>query len=198
MIILDAEFTGLDPHKHSLISLGAFEFEKPENQIYLECLPWEGAEIMDDALEVNGFTEERIFSSHKTLELAMIEFDKWSQGVGEHTLAGQNVGHLDLMFLQTSFERYGMSFKFPHRTIDVHTLTYMHLIKRGEKPPMENERTAINSSFVQEYVGIPEEPKPHNALNGAKVAGEAISRLLYGKNLLTEFENFPIPEYLLN
>jgi len=197
MIIIDAEFTGLNPHKHSLISLGAFEFEKPDNQIYLECLPWEGAEYMDEALEVNGFTKERIFSSHKTLELAMIEFDKWPEGIGERTLAGQNVGNLDLMFLQTSHERYGMSFNFPHRTIDVHTLTYMHLIKRGVTPPLDNNRTAINSSFVQNYVGIPEEPKPHNALNGAKVSGEAISRLLYGKNLLPEFKDFPVPEYLL-
>ena len=44
-----------------------------------------------------------------------------------------------------------------------------------------------------EYVGIPVEPHPHNALNGAKQSTEAISRLLYDKKLLPEFDKYPIP-----
>lgn len=197
MIVLDLETTGVNPQKHSIISIGALDFDNPKDEIYIECLPWEGAEIMDEALEVNGFTRERIFSSNKTLELAMIEFDKWSEIISDHTLAGQNVGVFDWQFLRNSFEIYRMNWSYPHRTIDTHSLTYMHLVKRGVRPPVENNRTAINSSFIQNYVGISEEPKPHNALNGAKVAGEAISRLLYGKGLLPEFAEHPIPEYLL-
>ena len=41
--------------------------------------------------------------------------------------------------------------------------------------------------------GIPEEPQPHNALTGAKSHAEVISRLLYDKKLLPEFELFAIP-----
>jgi len=197
MIVLDAEFTGLNPEKHSLVSLGALDFDNPSNQFYMECLPWEGAHIDEEALRINGFTEEYLSTLTKTLQLGLIEFDTWSRGVGEHTFAGQNVADLDMSFLSTSYERYHMNFTFPHRTIDTHTLTYMHLVKRGETPPVEKRRSAINSSFIQEYVGIPEEPKPHNALNGAKVAGEAISRLLYGENLLPEFKDNPLPKYLL-
>jgi hypothetical protein len=46
---------------------------------------------------------------------------------------------------------------------------------------------------VMVYCGIPEEPTPHNALTGAKAHAEVISRLLYGKKLLPEFEKFEIP-----
>jgi len=196
MIVLDAEFTGLDPQEHSLISIGAVEFENPENQFYVKCRPWEGADYMDEAMEVNGFTWEEVNAFPKTLEEALEEFKKWSSAVGEHTLAGVSVGHLDLMFLESSFERYKLNFSLTHRTIDIHSLTYMHMVKSGVVPPVEKGRTAINSKAIMEYVGIPEEPKPHNALVGAKVSAEAMSRLLYGKNLLPEFKENAIPEHL--
>jgi len=44
-----------------------------------------------------------------------------------------------------------------------------------------------------EYVGIPAEPKPHNALRGAKWEAEVFMRLLYNKNLFPEFKEFEIP-----
>ena len=46
------------------------------------------------------------------------------------------------------------------------------------------------------YVGIPDEPEPHNALTGALSHAEVISRLLYSKSLLPEFTNFPVPNTL--
>jgi hypothetical protein len=67
------------------------------------------------------------------------------------------------------------------------------MIKKGITPPVLNNRTDLNSDKIMNYVGIPAEPHPHNALNGAKVAGEAISRLLYDRNLLPEFKQFKIP-----
>ena len=69
----------------------------------------------------------------------------------------------------------------------------MHMIKKGITPPISNNRTDLNSDKIMKYVGIPVEPHPHNALNGAKFAGEAISRLLYDRKLLLEFDKYPIP-----
>ncbi len=198
MIVLDAEFTGLDPREHSLISIGAIDFENPENQFYIQCRPWDGADYMEEAFEVNGLSMEKVNSFEYSLEEAMEKFLEWTQSIDERNLAGQNVSNLDMHFLMDSARRYHLNWDLPYRSVDVHTLAYMHLVKREKDVPVENRRSAINSSFVQDYVGIPEEPKPHNALNGAKVAAEAISRLLYGKNLLPEFKDNPIPEYLIS
>ena len=71
----------------------------------------------------------------------------------------------------------------------------MHMVKAGIEPPfdIEKHRTALNLDAILNYVGIPEEPSPHNALTGALSHGEVTSRLLYGKKLLPEFEQFDIP-----
>ncbi len=57
---------------------------------------------------------------------------------------------------------------------------------------MKDGKSLLDSDAVMTYVGIPTEPKPHIALNGALWEAEAISRLLYQKNLLSQFEQYPI------
>ena len=66
MIIVDVESSGVDPVKHSLLSIGAIDFLNPKNQFYGECRVWDGAHIMDEALAVNGFTKEQITNKKKT------------------------------------------------------------------------------------------------------------------------------------
>lgn len=62
--------------------------------------------------------------------------------------------------------------------------------------PRKNKKTNIKLDYILTLVGLPEEPKPHNALTGAKVEAEAFSRLLFGKNLLKEFTQYTLPENL--
>jgi len=50
---------------------------------------------------------------------------------------------------------------------------------------------------IAKYAGLKEEPRPHNALTGAKFEAEAFSRIVYGKPLLPEFKNYEVPKYLL-
>ncbi len=193
MIIVDTELSGLDPEKDSLLSIGAIELSNPQNQFYGECKIWPGAHVNKDALAVNGFTLEQITDPKKQTDEELIKsFIDWAVKCDEHTQAGQNP-YWDMAFMRNAARRYHIDWPFAHRTIDQHTLCYMHMIKRGVIPPVENNRTNIDSDTIMEYVGLPVEPHPHNGLNGAKYAAEAISRLLYGKKLLPEFEKFEIP-----
>lgn len=43
MIILDVETTGTDPSIHSLVSIGAVDFNNPDTRFMEECLVWSGA-----------------------------------------------------------------------------------------------------------------------------------------------------------
>lgn len=205
MIVLDVETTGIYPNKNSIVSIGALDFSNPENQFYRECRVWEGAEITQEALDINGFTKEEITDTYKiSLEGAVKDF---LQGVGDikdKTLAGENIS-FDINFLKDSIVRYGIDYYVGNRKIDLyskcrivelHTESYTHHIKRGLEPPMKDGRSDLNLNKTLEYVGLPEEQKPHHALTGANLEAEAFSRLIYGKSLLKEFEKYEVPDYL--
>lgn len=192
MIVADIEASGLDPHKHSILSIGAVELEHPDRQFYGECHIWDGAGIMPDALAVNGFTEKDCHDLKKqSLNELMNDFYHFVELCGDKTLAGQNVS-FDRDFLNDSFSRASMSWHFSYRTLDLHSMAYMDATKRGIAIAHKNERSDLNLDAILKYVGLPPEPKPHNALNGAKYEAECFSRILYHKNLLPQFAEYPI------
>jgi len=196
MLVIDVEGTGTEAHKHSIVSVGALDLAYPENRFYEECRIWDGARVMDEALEVNGFTREQIMDPKKMSEADLIRsFLDWSKTLDDRTFAGQNPSY-DRDFMKYAAERAGhTAWPFAHRTIDTHTLCWMHMVNRGLQPPIDpvHKRSALNLDAVLNYCGIPEEPHPHNALTGALSHAEVISRLLYGRKLLPEFAQYEIP-----
>lgn len=196
MLVLDIEASGTNYEKHSIVSIGALDLKNPTNRFYMECRIWDGAHVMDEALAVNGFAKEEILDPSKATEADLVHaFLDWASKLEERTLAGQNVS-FDRDFLKAGAQRAGhTNWNFSHRTVDTHTLAYMHMITHGKQPPMDrvHKHSALNLDAVMKYCGIPEEPKPHNALTGALSHAEVIARLLYGRKLLPEFEQFPMP-----
>jgi DNA polymerase III epsilon subunit-like protein len=193
MIIVDVETSGTDTRYHSLVSIGAVDFDNPDDTFYKECHVFEGARIEDEALEVNGMTREQILDKSKPSEAEIIkDFIEWIKDKNDHTVAGQNPS-FDVGFLIAGAERAGIDISVPKRIIDLHSITYFHMSRRGLAVPHANHRTDLNSDKIMEYVGIQPEPKPHIAINGAKWEAEAFSRLFNDKSMFSEFKEFKIP-----
>ena len=195
MIIIDIEATGTNPNKHSILSIGAIDFTRPERRFYGECYMWEGAHIMDEALVINGFTEDQVRDTSKMSEAELVtQFMEWTEECGERTLVGQSVS-FDRAYLVAACDRAHLQCDLPFRTLDTHTMCYMHMVKAGSTPEVDpqHRRTNISLDVVLAYCGIPGEPRPHNALTGAMCHGEVAARLLYGRGLLPEFEQYPLP-----
>ncbi len=196
MIVVDVEASGVDYQKNSIVSVGAVDFEHPGRQLYEECRIWEGAHIEAEASAIHGLSDAAITDPHKQTEAELVHtFIQFALAADERTFAGQNVS-FDRDFLKAAAVRAGhTNWPFAHRTLDTHTLCYMHMVKRRLTPPVDAEKkhSALNLDAVLNYCGIPNEPEPHNALTGAKSHAEVISRLLYDKKLLPEFEQFDIP-----
>jgi DNA polymerase III epsilon subunit-like protein len=196
MIAVDVEGSGTEAGVHSVLSVGAVDLSNPSRQLYEECRAWDGAKIEDEALAVNGFTLKQATDNTKQSEADLVQkYIGWALECEDRTFAGQNVSY-DRDFLRAAAMRAGHTpWPFAHRTIDTHTLCWMHMVKRGLVPPLDPEKkhSALNLDAVLLYCGIPEEPQPHNALTGAKSHAEVISRLLWDKKLLPEFEQFAIP-----
>jgi DNA polymerase III epsilon subunit-like protein len=195
MIAIDIEASGTNYYKHSIVSLGAVDINTPTRQFYAECCIWPGARFMEEALEVNGFSEAEIVDTNKMTEAELVrQFMEWTEMCPDRTLVGQNVS-FDRDMLKAALERAGENWVLPYRTLDTHTMCYTHMVQRGVVPPFDEQhkRTALNLDAVLMYCGIPEEPAPHNALTGAKCHAEVAARLLYGRSLLPEFANYSSP-----
>jgi len=196
MLVVDVESSGIDPRADSIVSVGALDLANPSYRLYEECRVWDGAHISDESLGINGFKREQLFDPKKQTEADLVHrFLLWSDKLSERTLAAQNVS-FDRDFLRAAAERAGhTAWPFSFRTIDVHTLTYMHMVGRGIQPPTDpvKKHSALDLDAALVYCGIPSEPMPHNAMTGALSLAEVISRVLYGRKLLPEFKQFEIP-----
>lgn len=197
MIVVDVETTGLDSKKNSIVSMGALDFFNPLNQFYIECRAFDGAEFNSQALEINGFSESEIKSRKIGLDKAVTKFLEWSNDIEDLTLAGENV-FFDRDMLASAFERYNIDFPYGRRIIDLHTVSYLDMLAGVIEIPKIKNRSNLSLDHTLHYVGLNGEPKPHNALRGAKLEAKAFSRLIFKKRLLQEYRDFPIPEHFLD
>lgn len=203
MLVTDIETTGLDPVKAAILSIGAVNLLKPNSRFYTEIrvpthhnrgLYVGPVEISDEALEINGENRDSIHSEQRVpLCDALTSFEAWAQDAENITLAGENVGSFDCVFLQCGYSRLDMRWPFGHRSIDMHTIAASILLSLNRHSlPLKDRRSKLDSTAIFALVGLPEEPKPHNALKGAEWEAEAIYRLLYGTGLLPEFAHLPV------
>jgi DNA polymerase III epsilon subunit-like protein len=193
MIVVDIEGSGVDPNKNSILSIGAVEFEHPENQFYGECRAWDGAHIEPAALAVNGFSlEQATDKEKKTDKELLLDFIKWAESCKEKTFAGQNPSY-DRDFMEATAHRYHINWPFAHRTLDTHSVAYFHAIQKGVEIPMKKGHSDLSLDKILLYCGLSPEDKPHNGLNGAKLEAEVLSRLFYEKPLFPEHKARPIP-----
>jgi len=196
MIVLDIETTGTDPRIHSIVEVGAIDFDSPENVFNARCQIWEGAETDLKALEINGLTLKEIQDKTILTQIDLISgFITWMDQIEDKTIAGQNVD-FDIDFINESAARCGLDFNLGKRKVDQHSVVYAHFLKRNIRPPMKDGFSDLNSDFIMNYVGLSPEPKPHRAINGARYEAEALSRLIHGKGMFEEFAGYAIPDYL--
>ncbi|MBK7134509.1 MAG: 3'-5' exonuclease [Bacteroidales bacterium] len=196
MIVLDIETTGTDPQLHSIVEVGAIDFDHPDNYFNERCQIREGAEIDPAALEINGLTVKEINDKSLLNQRELISrFIAWMDQIEDKTIAGQNVD-FDISFFNESSARCGLNFRLGKRKVDQHSIVYAHYLKRNIKPPLKDGFSGLNSDLIMKYVGLPAEPKPHRAINGARYEAEALSRLINGKGMFEEFAGYEIPGYL--
>jgi len=165
MTIIDTETTGLDENRHCMVSLGAVGNETGD-EFYQECRIYPESEVDDFALGVNGFTREQINDPTKPWPHEVLaSFIEWSVG-REPLLGGQQVGSFDIKFLKVLIPRIAAKWPWGHRSVDLHSVSYAIL---GKSLSLDGILTAV---------GLSPEPKPHHALNGARLERDAFKRLL--------------------
>lgn len=196
MIIIDIETTGLDPRKHSLLSIGAVNFNNPEETFYGECRIFDGADIMEEVLEMNGFTVDGVIDKKKQSPSDLIKsFIEWLNQFKDQTIAGHNV-HSDLGFLRIEAARSNLNYRFSYRVVDLHTVAYVKRLQSKEAEPLSKDITGLEIDDIVKMAGIEPDRVAFQALEDARLEAECFSRLIHGKSLFDDYNEYQIPAYL--
>jgi len=199
MIVFDIETSGVDHVKCGIWQIGAIDFDNPERVFFEE------ARIDDDDIifekgkvklfDIIGKTEEQLRDKTKQSQKQLIErFFKWCEKSKMKNFMCEGP-QFDVAFLEIRALRYGLRFPFHYRSFDLHSIAQAKVLEVNGKFSIEKDHTSGLKQIIP-FCGMIDDRKFHNALEDAKLTAECFSRVLKGKNLLKEFEKYPIPEYL--
>ena len=177
LLFIDTETGGLNPDKHSLLSLAMVVWQNKELIDSQEILIKDGQlSVTEEALSINKIDIE----NHKKLALPSSQaFERCIKFISQHfpdqkqiTLAGHNV-HFDVAFLKVFFSQNNTRFStyFSHRIIDTSSiLYYLHLAGHlKEKAISSDEAFALFNIQVDGR---------HTALGDAVATAELFNKLL--------------------
>jgi hypothetical protein len=184
IVVFDIEGSGSVPgstpyESGSIVSLGAVDFNT-KDEFYEECQVMEGRSYDDYALKINGYTKEQIFDSRKQSVLDLLrKFEGFCASHRSGIIAAW--GDYDIKMLNAAYLHYGMENSLPGKYLNLKNVS--KAIAGKSKPGLSN--TAVK-------LGIPPEPYPHIGINGARLAAEVTSLMLFGKHLYDEYEAYTV------
>jgi DNA polymerase III alpha subunit (gram-positive type) len=166
LIVTDTETSGLDPARHELIEIGAIKLDpmtleetgRFERRVMMRYP--ETAEAK--ALEVNGYSPD-LWADATTLIEAMYDFQVFSK---DGVFVAHNVA-FDWAVIQAAFRRTAVKNLMDYHQLDLPSMAWM----------LNPHRKSFRMSAISEDLGIPPEPTPHRAINGALQAARVL-RLL--------------------
>ncbi|MCL4404705.1 MAG: 3'-5' exoribonuclease [Candidatus Marsarchaeota archaeon] len=184
IVILDIEgsggIKGGDSYSTgSIVSLGAVDFNTGD-EFYEECRVMDGRGHNFGALRVNGFTEEQIYDKNKQSAKELLEkFEKFCSVHGSRIIGAW--GMYDLKMLEAAYAYYGKEWKLPKQYVD---------LKQISRELVSRHRPGLSNTAVK--LGMPPEQEPHIGINGARLATEVVSAILFGRHYYKEYERLPL------
>lgn len=201
MIILDIETSGINWLKCGLWQIGAIDLESGETFFEESRIDDEDI-ILDDplspkpVLEVIGKTEEELRDKEKQSQKQLLEnFLRWVSARKIKHFVCQNP-QFDMGYIWTKARKYGLEINFDYKAFDLHSIAQIKYFDINKQFFIEDNKSKMSLKRILEFCGIEDKRGVHNALEDVKLTAECFNRLVYGKNLLSEFTKFDTPNYL--
>jgi len=213
MICVDIETSGADNYiKNGIWQIGAIDLETKEE--FLEEARIDDTDTLTEmALLVCEKTEEELRDKNKQSQKEMLEkFFNWCKKTKVKNFICQNP-QFDYAFFRIRAAMYDLVLPLHWRAFDLHSIAQAkHSEKEGGAFLKDYDgqlMSGMGLPKICEFCGMKDPRKnldkdgkviaegiPHNGLFDAKLEAECFSRLMFGKNLLPEYNKFPIPDYL--
>jgi hypothetical protein len=188
-VVVDCETSGLDPSRHSLLSIGAETADGAT--FYAECRPWSGAICDPAALAVNGQDwEEAQSRSQSPAELVCAFRDwlgvqagriklppetRWIMG-GKNPQFDHQFLIRSLLEIWVDMGKCARHLNISRRCVDLHSLAYGWAMERG----IDFGARDFSTDTIYAHLGFAKEATPHHALTGAKLEMAVFRKLLAG------------------
>jgi DNA polymerase III epsilon subunit-like protein len=196
MIVVDIETSGIDFLKNGIWQIGAIDSDDSKRIFLDECRIDNEDTITKEALNVVGVTEEYIRSIRKQSQKELLEkFFEWCKDAKVRNFICHNP-QFDFSFIKCKADKYGLKMPVHFRCFDTHSIASLKYYEIYDKLPIENDYSIMGLPNVLFFCGMQDNRDKHNALEDAKLTAECFYRIVYGKNFLKEFEQYPIPKHL--
>ncbi len=169
LAITDVETTGLDWEINEIIEIGLIVARQPDLKIVDELdvkVRPEHIETADPrSLEIAGY-DEADWQSALPLKEAMAMY---SEKAGDAIFVAHPVV-VDYSFIDRAFRKSGIENPLHYQTFDPTSMAWILLRDKEEFPK-------ITLVELAKYFGLENEPAPHRAINGARLAYEILIKL---------------------
>lgn len=179
LVIIDTETGGLDPAKHSILSLGAALWQDGKVvSTYYTLINEPDRSVTDDALRVNGITHEMIDSGLSPID-AVENLRQWltmNSVFGRVMIGGHNIAGFDMGFLKRLYLLGCTRMPFEYHVID--TMSIALALKFAGKLDVKN----VKLDTLCEHYGIQIRDGgtsgTHNAKEDAVATAHLLTKLL--------------------
>ena len=194
-IVVDIETSGGGVAEHGIWQIGAVDLNTMEEFLDESRIDDED-KVLEEALKITGKTEEELRDKNKQSQKELIK--KFFTWIGERnikTFLCQNP-QFDVSFLEIKSKKYGLNIPFHYRSFDLHNVAQTKYYNLHGKFLIDKDHSDMGLTNALKLCGMEDNRESHNALEDAKLTAECFSRLMFGKNLFSEFNKFEIPQEL--
>lgn len=171
ILVVDVETTGCDPRHDAIVEIGACLLS-PDTLAELEQFSSRvrpSASIQPGALLVHGLTED-ILAEEPGIRPVMESFLSFAPA--DAILAGHNVA-FDISFIRAALESQGIEYPFDYHSIDIWSVAYVDLLRRGMLPG------ALTLDTLGQLYGVARSGY-HSAIEDARISTRILRELLAG------------------
>lgn len=196
MISVDIETSGGDLLKHGIFQIGALDTDNPNNYFLETCKIDDDDEIDPVAMQITGATEASLRDKSLQSQKEMIEkFIKWMESVQVKNFLCHNP-QFDHAFIRCKLSKYGLPDNIIWRAFDIHSIASFKFLETNGSLLIKENESGMSLSVIIKFCGIDYERGEHNGLEDAELTAECYARIMYGRNLLKKYSEYPMPEYL--
>jgi DNA polymerase III epsilon subunit-like protein len=167
LAVTDLETSGDIPGMHEILEIGLIVCDPKTFEIFdtmnMKIKPEHIENAVPAALERNGYKKENwteAVSLKKVMEI-------YSEKTKDAVFYAYNVT-FDWGFILDAFKQTGIKNNMDYHRFDIMSMVFQKFNKNMD---------GVSLNIASKLLGIPEEPIPHNALNGAAQALEVLKKL---------------------